>query len=155
MVQEVLGFAVWWTGKENDVERESGEPKPQSAFRRKLRTTLRVMRMFVGGIGIAFVSGSMLLSLRNPHSQWGIILELSLLVLAVPDMLSEDVRPASGCLPGLALLACLTALFFMRTQGWASVAAGVLFAAFFWVRSKSTRRSYLLLSVGSLLAGLL
>jgi hypothetical protein len=136
-------------------ERDGREPKTQSEFRRKLKIAVRVMRMFLGGIGFALLSGSGLLALRNPHSHWGIILELSPLILAVPDLFSEDERPGSGCLMGLALLGFLAGLFFMRAHYWAPVAVGALLATFFWARSKSTKRSYLFLSAGSLLAGLL
>jgi hypothetical protein len=56
---------------------------------------------------------------------------------------------------GLAVGGCLAGIFFMRAYDWASVAVGALFATFFWAHSKSAGRSYMFLSAGSLLAGVL
>ena len=141
------------------MERESGkrDPKTQNGFFSKLKAAARVMSMFFGGIGFAAISGAMLQKLRDPHSHWGALLDLAPLILSIPDLFSssKNEKTGSGCLTGLALMGCLTGMYFLRTQPWAPVALGAVFATFFWTRSKSTGRSYMFLSAGSLLAGLL
>jgi hypothetical protein len=83
---------------------------------------------------------------------------LVLALVIILSMLRKDdikVSVVTGCLLPFGLGGCLAGLFFMRAHDWAPVAAGALFAMFFWVHSKSTKRPYLFLSAGSLLAGLL
>jgi len=142
------------------VERESvgQEPKTQSGLRTKLTIVLRVMRVFIWGIAISSYFGSMLLAIRMPNSHWRIAPMLILALVMILSLLRKDdtkVSVVTGCLWPAWVGGCVAGLFFMRTHDWVPVAAGALFAIFFWLHSKSTNRPYLFLSVGSLLAGLL
>ena len=142
------------------MERESAgqEKKTQSGFRDKLTTALRVMRVFISGLFISFYCGLELLAIRAPHSSWRIAPPLVSLIIMVLGMLRKDdtkVSVMTGCLLPVGLCGCFGVLYFMRAHEWVPVATGALFAMFFWIHSKATKRPYLLLSVGSLLAGLL
>lgn len=134
-------------------ESESRKPKAQSEFRGKLKTAIRVMRTFLWGVGFATTTYAMLLELRDPHSHLHTWMVLFPLILTVPDILSKEKGTGSGGLMGFILSLSLAGLFFMRTQDWAPVAAGAIFAIFFRAYSKSTKRPYLFLSAGSLFAG--
>lgn len=142
------------------MERESGglEPKAQGESRGKLQTALRVMKMFLFGIFITAFIGSDLASMRMPHSNWRFVPLLVLLIMMVPNLLRKDdtkVRVVPGCLLLPLFCVCFAGLFFLRAHDWTPIAAGVLFAVFFWVLSKSDKRPYLFLSAGSLLGGVL
>ena len=142
------------------MERESGglEPRVQNVSSSKLQTALRVMRMFLFGIFITSFIGSELASMRFPHSNWRIVPLLVLVIMIILNLLRKDntnVSLVSGCLLPPLFVGCFVGLFFLRAHDWMPIAAGVLFAIFFWVLSKSTKRPYLFLSVGSLLAGVL
>jgi len=116
------------------------------------------MRVFVGGLAISSYFGSVLLTIRVPHSLWHFVPMLVFAFMIILSMLRKDdtkVSVVTGCLLPFVVGGCVAGLFFMRSRDWAPVAAGALCAMFFWVHSMSTKRPYLFLSVGSLLAGLL
>jgi hypothetical protein len=84
----------------------------------------------------------------------GLPLTLNLLAQRGMDLFRKpETQSAAGCLLWAALVGCLAALYPMRTQDWAPVAAGALFGAYFWAYAKSAGRSYPLLTIGAVLAG--
>ncbi len=142
------------------MERESGglEPKSQNESKGKLQTALRVMGMFLYGLSITAFTGSVLASMRMPHSNWRQVPLLVLLITMIPNLLRKDdtkVRVVSSCLLLPLVIICYVGLFFLRAHDWMPIASGVLFAVFFGVLSKSDKRPYWFLAAGSLLGGVL
>jgi FtsH-binding integral membrane protein len=143
-----------------ETDRKHREPDRQAGPLGTLRTWLNVMSLSLWGLGVAAAFGSVLVAKRMPHFAWQAVLELVFLGCLTAPLLYEDsiegpsLKPSNaGCLARLALLACLAALYPMRTLDWAPVAAGASFGAYFWVSAKSAGRSYLILPAGCVLAG--
>ena len=139
------------------MERESAvpEPKTQSESKGKRKTTIRVMRTFLWGLGFSASTYGILLELRDPHSHSSLLLILFPLVAIITDISPREEKSVSGFLTGLVLSGCLAGIFFVRAYDWAPAAVAVLFAVFYWAQSKATGRPYLFLSAGSLLSGVI
>ena len=78
-----------------------------------------------------------------------------LLVLVGLNLLREDnprVSLVSGCVTPLVFVACLAGLTLARTQVWAPIATGVLFAGFLCTQSRLLWQSRAFLAGGTLLA---
>jgi hypothetical protein len=138
------------------VERDGGgrQGGTQTGVRGALKTWLNVAGFFLWGLGIAATFGALLLAQRMPDSPWQFLLGLVAFIWITADLFRKDQAPSTtGCLAWALLLLCLSALYPLRTRGWAPVAAGVLFGAYFWASAKAAGRSYPILPAGCVLAG--
>jgi hypothetical protein len=133
---------------------EGREPASESGVRGGLKRWRDVAGLLVWGLGIAGFFGQLLLAKRMPHSPWHAVLWIPIMIWLTLDLFRKpETQSAAGCLLWAALVGCLAALYPMRTQDWAPVAAGALFGAYFWAYAKSAGRSYPLLTIGAVLAG--
>lgn len=121
----------------------------------KLKNALGVARTLLIGLWFSTVFGQILLAKRMPKSHWHLILALIVMIVATIGLFRKDESKGTGQMIWLAFCLFLTPVYYMRTHDWAPVATGVLLAAFFWVISKTTGRTYPFILLGSLLSGVL
>lgn len=101
------------------------------------------LRVLVWGLGVASYSGGWVMDLRMPHTFWGIVPPVLMLVICTTSLFRKDTgNTNAGCLLTFGMFIGFGVVYYFRLHSWTPLATGALFALYIWLHLKATGRSY-------------